>query len=163
MKCKNFLIRFMDLLLILALLAGYQGIIYSREKKAEIAELESKINQLEGEKQDILQLAENYGMTETSESENVAGGYLDGTYDGTGQGFGGEIRVEVGVTDGKIASVEVTEAKGEDQAYLSMAEAIIDTIVEKQTAEVDGISGATYSSNGIKDAVKEALKEAVTQ
>ena len=44
MKYKNFLIRLFDLILVLGLLAGYQAVIYSRDKEATIAELKSLIN-----------------------------------------------------------------------------------------------------------------------
>ena len=53
MKYKNFLIRLFDLILVLGLLAGYQAVIYSRDKEATIAELKSQVNQLQGEKEDI--------------------------------------------------------------------------------------------------------------
>ena len=46
MKYKNFLIRLFDLILVLGLLAGYQAVIYSRDKEATIAELKSQVNQL---------------------------------------------------------------------------------------------------------------------
>ena len=45
MKYKNFLIRLFDLILVLGLLAGYQAVIYSRDKEATIAELKSQVNQ----------------------------------------------------------------------------------------------------------------------
>ena len=48
----------------------------------------------------------------------------------------------------------------EDEAYLSMAKDIVKTILDKQTTEVDTISGATYSSTGIKNAVGQALEGA---
>ena len=51
MKYKNFLIRLFDLILVLGLLAGYQAVIYSRDKEATIAELKSQVNQLQGEKE----------------------------------------------------------------------------------------------------------------
>ena len=61
MKYKNFLIRLFDLILVLGLLAGYQAVIYSRDKEATIAELKSQINQLQGEKEDILEAAKSSG------------------------------------------------------------------------------------------------------
>ena len=42
-----------------------------------------------------------------------------------------------------------------------MAEEIIPAIIEAQSADVDTISGATFSSTGIKDAVAQALEKAV--
>mgnify|MGYP000296520535 CR=1 FL=1 len=63
--------------------------------------------------------------------------------------------------DGKIEAVEVTSAEKEDSAYLAMAEDIIPKIIEAQSAEVDTISGATFSSTGIKNAAEQALEQAV--
>ena len=65
------------------------------------------------------------------------------------------------VKDGKIEAVEVTSAEKEDSAYLAMAEDIIPKIIETQSAEVDTISGATFSSTGIKNAAEQALEQAV--
>ena len=149
MKYKNFLIRLFDLILVLGLLAGYQAVIYSRDKEATIAELKSQVNQLQGEKEDILEA-----------SAGQTGTYKDGTYTGSSQGFGGEIKVKVTVSGKKISAIDIIEAGGEDEAYLSMAEDIVKTILDKQTTEVDTISGATYSSTGIKNAVGQALEGA---
>ena len=55
----------------------------------------------------------------------------------------------------------ITSAENEDGAYLTMAEEIIPAIIEAQSADVDTISGATFSSTGIKDAVAQALEKAV--
>ena len=157
MKYKNFLIRLFDLILVLGLLAGYQAVIYSRDKEATIAELKSQVNQLQGEKEDILEAAKNSGKLGTDgASAGQAGTYKDGTY----TGFGGEIKVKVTVSGKKISAIDIIEASGEDEAYLSMAKDIVKTILDKQTTEVDTISGATYSSTGIKNAVGQALEGA---
>ena len=70
------------------------------------------------------------------------------------------ITVLVTVENGTIGEIEITSADGEDKAYLSMAEDIIPKIIEAQSADVDTVSGATFSSTGIRDAVSEALKQA---
>ena len=88
------------------------------------------------------------------------GAYKDGTYTGSAQGFGGDIKVKVTVSGQKITVIDITEASGEDEAYLSMAKDIISTMLDKQTADVDTVSGATYSSTGIKNAVTQALEGA---
>lgn len=81
MKYKNFLIRLCDLILVLGLLAGYQAVIYSRDKEATIAELKSQVNQLQGEKEDILEAAKKSGKLGTDgASAGQAGTYKDGTY-----------------------------------------------------------------------------------
>lgn len=66
----------------------------------------------------------------------------------------------VTVENGTISEIEITSADGEDKAYLSMAEDIIPKIIEAQSADVNTVSGATFSSTGIRDAVSEALKQA---
>lgn len=161
MKYKNFLIRLFDLILVLGLLAGYQAVIYSRDKEAQIAELESQVNQLQGEKEEILEAAKSSGKLGADNSAAGAGGaYKDGTYTGSAQGFGGDIKVKVTVSGQKISAIDITQASGEDEAYLSMAKDIINTMLDKQTADVDTVSGATYSSTGIKNAVTQALEGA---
>ena len=94
-------------------------------------------------------------------SENGTADFEDGSYEGAGIGFGGEIRVEVVVEDGEITEISLLEAKGEDVAYLTTAESILDDILKAQSADVDTVSGATFSSTGIRDAVSDALEQAV--
>ena len=161
MKYKNFLIRLFDLILVLGLLGGYQAVIYSRDKEAQITELESQINQLQGEKDEILEAVKSSGKL-GSEGDSAGAGetYKDGSYIGSAQGFGGDIKVKVTVSGQKISAIDITEASGEDEAYLSMAKDIINTMLDKQTADVDTVSEATYSSTGIKNAVTQALEGA---
>ena len=88
-----------------------------------------------------------------------AAAYKDGTYYGTGTGFGGTLKVKVVISRGKITSIEVVE-NHDDSSYLNRAEALIGNIISSQSTNVDVISGATYSSNGIKSAVRDALRQA---
>ena len=89
-----------------------------------------------------------------------SGGYKDGTYTGSEQGFGGTIGVSVTVSGGKITAVNVISAPGETASYLSSAKGVISRILSKQTPNVDTVSGVTYSSNGIINAAKNALSKA---
>ena len=91
-----------------------------------------------------------------------SGNWKDGTYTGSGKGFGGNISVKVTVKDGKIKSIDVTSASGETASYFSKAKGIISKMISKQTTNVDVASGATYSSNGIIKAVRNALSKAAT-
>ena len=90
-------------------------------------------------------------------------GYIDGTYTGTGYGYGGDVVITVTVEGGQITALEVVSAEGETYAYWSQAVALLDTIILAQTWEVDAVSGATFSSEGIMDAVADALADAVAQ
>ena len=64
------------------------------------------------------------------------------------------------IESGEITFIEVKEAEKEDSAYLEMAKDIIEDIVDAQSADVDTISGATFSSTGIREAVTQALEKA---
>ena len=131
-KHKHFLMKLFNLVLIISVCVVYHNIATIRaEKEAKIA-------------------AQNSG----------SGSWKDGTYEGSGQGFGGEIVVSVTIKNGSISDIQIKEAKNEDSAYFNNAKKIIDTMKQKQTADVDVASGATYSSKGIIAAVRNALKEA---
>ena len=107
--------------------------------------------------------AGNAGGSAPSVSKvSESGTWKDGTYTGSGKGFGGTISVKVTVKDGKISAIDVTNASGETASYFSKAKGIIPKIISGQTTNVDAASGATYSSNGIITAVRNALSKAET-
>ena len=85
--------------------------------------------------------------------------YKDGTYSGSAQGFNGPVGVSVTVSKDKITAVSVTSST-DDEPYISNAKALCSHMVSANSADVSGVSGATYSSNGIKGAVKAALAKA---
>ena len=84
----------------------------------------------------------------------------DGTYTGTGQGYGGPITVEVTVKNGKIDGIKILSAPGETSPFFDRALTILPVMIQAGSANVDSVSGATFSSNGIKTAVGEALQKA---
>lgn len=107
--------------------------------------------------------AGNAGGSAPSVSKvSESGTWKDGTYTGSGKGFGGTISVKVTVEDGKISAIDVTSASGETASYFSKAKGIIPKMISGQTTNVDAASGATYSSNGIITAVRNALSKAET-
>mgnify|MGYP004513072305 CR=1 FL=1 len=89
-----------------------------------------------------------------------AGSWQDGTWTGTAQGYGGDVTVSVTIANKKITAIEVVSASAETPSFFSRAKAIIPKIIEAQNPDVDVVSGATYSSNGIINAVKNALTKA---
>lgn len=96
---------------------------------------------------------------DTQEEEQKAVGLFeleDGVYKGTGTGFAGDITVSVQIQDKKIVSIDIIRFS-DDEAFFSRAKAVIDIIIEGQTLDVDTVSGATFSSRGIINAVKNAL------
>lgn len=107
---------------------------------------------------------ENADTTETATSTDTADQvYKDGTYTGDGQGFGGNIQVQITIADDTLTDIQVVSAEKEDSAYLSQGKAVIDRILEAQSTDVDTVSGATFSSTGILMAVEDALGKAENQ
>ena len=85
--------------------------------------------------------------------------YLDGIYTAEAVGFEGKITVQVTVAEDKITDITLLSAEDEEE-YLARAKQVIPAILEGQSPNVDAVSGATYSSTGILNAVKLALAKA---
>lgn len=86
--------------------------------------------------------------------------YKDGTYYGIGSGFAGNLKVEVVISGGKISSIQIVETN-DGSEYIQKASGVISQILNAQsTNNIDTVSGATFSSNGIIKAVRNALSQA---
>lgn len=117
-----------------------------------------KDNSTTGQAQSDQTAAAAGSSTSVAKVEDAAA-YKDGTYYGSGTGFGGPLKVMVEISGGKIASIQIVEnSDGSD--YISKAVSLIDSIIAKQSTNVDTVSGATYSSVGIIQAVRDALSQA---
>ena len=132
------------------------------EKENALTEKESGTDSNEtDEKKSGSQSAASEAIEKNEETEDTADlAYKNGTYTGEGQGFGGTIQVQVTLEDDTITDIQVVSAPGEDSAYLSQGEGVISTILSAQSTDVDTISGATFSSTGIINAVNDALGKA---
>ena len=190
MKYQNFIMRILCLLLILAAVVGYNSMQKKdtqAQESQEITALTKRVEKLEEQNTEILsalkEAAKNQEAAiaqaqrdakdkddaakedeeeadteeESDDSENV---YKDGTYTGSAQGFGGAITVQVTLANDEITDIQVTSAPGEDSAYLSQGEGVISSIISAQSTDVDTVSGATFSSTGIINAVVDALGKA---
>lgn len=125
-------------------------------------------NALTGEKDNGVTGKSKQESTSESESDSSsaeiaavqdASAYKDGTYYGIGKGFAGNIKVKVDIAGGKISAISIVSTKDGD-SYVKSASSLLDTIVEKQSTNVDTVSGATFSSRGIIAAVRSALSQA---
>lgn len=101
---------------------------------------------------------ESEDTEDAADEEDLA--YKNGTYTGEGQGFGGTIQVQVTLEDDTITDIQVVSAPGEDSAYLTQGKGVISSILSAQSTDVDTVSGATFSSTGIINAVNDALGKA---
>ncbi|HPB79881.1 MAG: FMN-binding protein [Tissierellia bacterium] len=98
----------------------------------------------------FLTIVNNMGNTDTASEQQ--------TLTGTAEGFGGDVTVNVVVKGDDIISVE---AIGEDETEGIGSVALVELpalIAEADSTDIDGVSGATYTSDGIKAAVRNALE-----
>lgn len=190
MKNQNFYMRVISLLLVILAVLFYNSSMKAQANEKEIAALTDKVDTLQEQQNELLSALETSYInrmqnqaasagsgssdadtagddktTDTSDAEDTATAdsdnvYKDGTYTGEAEGYGGTIQVEVTLTGDEITSINVVSAPGEDSAYLSQAESVIDSILSAQSTDVDTVSGATFSSTGILNAVDAALGKA---
>ncbi len=88
-----------------------------------------------------------------------SGIYTPGVYNGSAEGFGGKLDVQVTLSSNKIEKVEVTSHNETNGVGSRAVDALPSQIVEKNTPDVEVVSGATISSKAIISAVKDAMKE----
>lgn len=137
---RIFLIKLFNALLILGVVFTYQSYAMERQKqvdayKKELAEYEKAKLALEHP-------------------------YQDGIYEGSGEGYGGKIKVQVTVEGYSIKEVAILSASKETPEYMEAAKTLLDDIVTAQSGDVDAVAGATLSSAGILAGVNKALEKA---
>ena len=144
-------------------LNGYTAPVYAVEQPEALVTPEPEQDTDAAEKKDDTKKKEDTRKTSDTEAEMIAavgsGSFelADGTYEGSGTGFGGTITVSVVLKDKTIQSISIVSAPGEDATFLNRAKGVIDRIIASQSVDVDTVSGATFSSKGILTAVKNAL------
>ena len=96
----------------------------------------------------------------TADTES-SGLFPDGTYTGTGRGFRGDINVTVNVDNGVITDITVNSYQDDKEFFSRAQSGIIDAMLQTQSTDVDTVSGATFSSSGLIEAIKNALGEEI--
>lgn len=152
--------KWLNLVIILVALLTYQGVALERSDDCN-QKLVSAIKSLKVDtvKADaVTSSAVTVGQSSKESKEPSV--FNNGTFEGSGNGYGGKIRVKVTISDDEITDIDVTDHKGEGDAYYSQASVLIDQIIAEQSTDLDTVSGATFSSNGILEAVDDALEKA---
>ena len=91
-------------------------------------------------------------------SDSAASGYANGVFTGTGTGFRDKISAQVTVENGIITDITILSHRDDDEFFRKAQSGVIGAILSAQKPQVDAVSGATYSSYGIMEAVADALK-----
>lgn len=134
-------------------LSDYTAPVYGSESEDELTETETIIESAGMESVEETEV-EN---TEAAAVLDGAFDLADGTYEGSANGFSGKIKVSVVIKNQTIRSINIL-SNSDDEAFFNRAkEGVIAGIIAKQSTDVDTVSGATYSSRGIINAVKDAL------
>ena len=134
---------------------------YEEQKTAAESNASSDASSEENKfEKDSAEDKENTDQADSEDADDSDNVYKNGTFEGSGTGYGGTITVQVTLEDDTITAVSVVSAPGEDSAYLSQGENVINSIISEQSTDVDTISGATFSSTGILEAVNDALSKA---
>lgn len=155
---KGFWVKTVSLAVLVCVLLQYNAVLKARKQEESLARLAAQAEALEHYIQTVQQTAP--GAQESAEDADADGIYADGQWEGQAQGFGGEISLKVKIENGEIADVTIMSAEEEDPAYLDMAKSMLPAMVKAQSADVDTVTGATFSSEGIKKAAAQALKKA---
>lgn len=102
------------------------------------------------------------GFSQESQAYEIlnGGNWKDGTYLEIAQGRYGEFEVTVVIEDGKIKDILVGEHNETPDIGGVAIRELPPRIIEQQSAEVDVVSGATITSNALKDAVARVLEKA---
>ena len=150
----QYLPRLLCLLLIFAIGAGYQARAQEWQRafdanRAEIAEVTAYNDGVS---------AELRRRTMREAELRAAFPYTDGVYTASARGFGGDITVTVTLSGRRITDITVDAHPGEDDLFYGEAEAVVGRILEAQSADVDAVTGATFSSTGIREAVRAAME-----
>jgi len=90
--------------------------------------------------------------------------YKDGIYTGNATGYRPGLVVQVTISNGAITNITIVAHNERDPQHCGLAmKQVPEKIIKNQSTTVDGISGATRTSNGIKNAVNDALTKAVNK
>ena len=111
----------------------------------------------------ILALAIDFYLVNNafSVNEDIAGSYTPGSYTATEDGFEGPIEVTVEIGDnGGITDLTITGANETPDVGGAAIPLLKKAILEKQSADVDAVTGATFTSDAVKLATAEALAQA---
>ena len=151
MKYRDFILRAVNLVLIFGVLWQYQNTALLRADA--VAQRQREIKEVEAWNASVLQ-------AQQEAEEEKPTGPKDGIYEGSAYGFGDLITVSVTLKDGKMTDISVLSADGEDKPYYKQAVSVLNEMLNAQSTEVDTVSGATLTADGLIDAVADALRKA---
>ena len=105
--------------------------------------------------------AQKSAAIQDAANSSTRGEYLkDGTFQGSAKGYGGITTVEVTVENGFITNVDIVSCMDDSPYIDNVVASLIPDLIAEQTTTVDVVTNASYSSNGVRFAVRDALRNA---
>lgn len=89
-----------------------------------------------------------------------AGQWSDGTYQASSAAYGGDLAVSVTIQSGRLASIDADAPNETPDRGGAAIEQMIPAMLDAQSVEVDGVSGATETADALRDAVAQCLEAA---
>ncbi len=99
------------------------------------------------------------GSLDQESFEMPANGLVDGVYTATAYGYKSDIEVQVTILQGEIVAIDIL-SQNEDADYFNRAVGVVSSVLAAQSTSVDAVSGATFSSKGILQAINRCLAQA---
>lgn len=137
-----------------------------QEAPETIAEIETEMV-VETTAEEIVESTEATIVEEATEQKTSASivtepvrVYKDGDYTASAPGYDGMVEITLIIRDDRITSVKGTHTESDSWYYETASDVLFSQIVTTQSLELDAVSGATYSSEGILNAAKKALEQA---
>ena len=90
-------------------------------------------------------------------------GYMPGTYEGTGRGYRGPIHIRLQTSHAEIEDIVITSHSESGYPGAAAMEELLEAVLETGSTDLDAVSGATYSSRGVLEAVDDALAKAASR
>ena len=102
----------------------------------------------------------NAASSSTAASAGAAGSYTPGTYTGTAEGISSTVKVTMTFSDSAVTDV-VVDTSGETASFgAAAADELREQLLAAGSAEIDGVSGSTITSDAVKKAAKSCFAQA---
>ena len=95
-----------------------------------------------------------------TETESSDARFTPGTYTAEADGFGGTVSVSITAGENSIEKAEIIGKDETESVGQAAFETLTQQLIDAQSAEIDGVSGATFTSNAVKEAAQKAISQA---
>ncbi|MCD8105412.1 MAG: FMN-binding protein, partial [Lachnospiraceae bacterium] len=134
------------------------------EEETEAAETDAAETEAESEASEEETTAGNVETEEEAETDLADGSalYLAGTYTATAEGYSTEVTVAMTFDENNIVEMDA-DVSGETSTWALIDDDVVAQVLEAQSVDVDGISGATVTTDAILEAAEDCIAQAMIE